>query len=85
MSLFDNMPEVRKGSEAAHTKTRRSTMPDLREENIQGAFELIRHLADHANGITLDRLTKLWSAKSTAEIAEVVDKLAFVVDWIGLS
>jgi hypothetical protein len=58
---------------------------ESRAGNIKDAMTLVRHIADYANGITEERLTGLWSEHSDAEVDEVVDKLAFVTDWLGLS
>jgi len=57
----------------------------IRQGNIADALTLARHIADYANGITEERLAELWSENSDTEIADVVDKLAHVVDWLGLS
>jgi hypothetical protein len=58
---------------------------ESRDVNLKDAVTLVQHIRDYANGITEERLTELWSEHTDAEVAEVSDKLAFVVDWIGLS
>jgi len=58
---------------------------ESRAGHIKDAMTLVQHIQNYANGITEERLTELWSEHSDAEVADVVDKLAFVVDWIGLS
>jgi hypothetical protein len=57
---------------------------ELREQIIKDTLTLLRNLLDHGQAITPERLRELWAEDSDAEIAGVVDKLAHVVDWLGL-
>jgi hypothetical protein len=56
-----------------------------REQHIKDAVTLVQQIRDYGNGITEEKLTGLWSEHSDVEVAEALDKLAFVTDWIGLS
>ena len=86
-SEIEALPEGLRDEDYPSLDAAIDTLNDLliRMGNIADALTLVRHLADYANGITEERLTDLWSEHSDAEIADVVDKLAHVVDWLGLS